>query len=275
MPVNEWLDALGGLFRRSAEGISDRLPDIVGAVVLVALGWLGAKLLRTLTVRIMRSLDRRIPDSVLSRQLHQIGIGRDVPDLIGGLVFWIVLLFFVTAATEILGLPIASTFLGGLANYLPRVLAAALIVFVGVLAGNLARNATARAADTAGIARADLLGRLSQAAIVLVAVVIAIDQVGIEVAFLVTLLAVVIGSTFGAMAIAFGFGARSAVANMIGSHYVGRYFEVGQSIQIGEYRGRILRIESTAVLLETDAGQVFVPGKFFSEMPAIKIDGQE
>ena len=96
----------------------------------------------------------------------------------------LVFLVFVAAATETLELPVVSTWVLGLAGYLPQVFAAALVMVLGLLAGSVLRIAVAQGASTAGLEYAAPFGRMVQLGVIGVSAVVAVDQLGIEVSFL-------------------------------------------------------------------------------------------
>lgn len=84
---------------------------------------------------------------------------QSLPGLVSGVIFWIVLLFFIAAAVEALGLEVISSLFGSLTVYLPRVLTVALIAFVGIVLGDFANSWVESVADLSGIVVATLLGR--------------------------------------------------------------------------------------------------------------------
>lgn len=269
MNYQYWLEALNdalGLFVRKLSGY---LPNLLGALALLASGWIVASLLRFVCVRLVDGLDHLLRRYGMERWLLRVGLERPASELIGSVVYWVVFLIFFAAATETLGLPVVASWLGGVSTYLPRLLVAALIVLAGVIAGNIARDAVATAAGAAAIAYSALLGRTVYVAIVLIAMVTGIDQIGIESRFLTATIAIVIASVVGAGALAFGLGARTAVKNIIATHYLRQLYRVGQSVKIGEAQGRIAEITNTAVILETSQDRWIVPAKDFSERVAL------
>jgi small-conductance mechanosensitive channel len=203
--------------------------------------------------------------------LKRLGVERPASALIGGIVFWLVFLLFFTAATETLGLPVLATWLSGISYYLPRILVAALIVLVGLLAGNLARDAITAAASAAGLAYAELLGRGIYVIVLLVAVVTSVDQMGIESRFLTLTITIIIAALIGGAALAFGLGSRTTVSNIIAAHYLRQTYRVGHTVKIGSTQGRIVEITPTTVILDADDGRVMVPAKDFSEVASVLI----
>lgn len=265
----QWFDPVIQHAQRLWQSVLEYLPNLVGAIVLFLVGWLLARLLRAATTRLIPRLYRLIPSRSFQRGLKTSGMERLASEVTGAVVFWLVFLFFLAAATEALGLPVVSTLVSGLARYLPSVLAAILIVVAGIVMGNLARTALATAAASAGLSYGDLLGRLTQVAILLVVGVVAIDQIGIDSTFLMVSMAIVLFSILGGMALGFGLGARSIVGNLLASHYLLQTYRVGQRVRIGELEGRILEINNTAVILDTSQGRALVPAQQFSQAPSV------
>lgn len=271
MPYDKWTTALSEQFTRVYQAAVDYVPQVLFAATLVAVGWLLAWLLRRLTLRFLVKLARFVPARAKSGEGADEGVGL-ASRVIGGVVFWAVILFFLAAATAQLGLPIITDALNSLARYFPRVLGAVVIVFAGLLLGNLARAAATSAAGRAELAYAPFLGQASKFGIILLASVIALEQVGLDSNLLMLGLIIVLGSFIGGGALAFGLGARTAASNVIASHYLNETYKAGQRIRVGEVQGRIAEIKSTGVVIDTPEGQVLVPAKEFGETISVLLN---
>lgn len=274
MDYEQWAVMLNQSLTLLVQKISAYLPSILGAAALLLGGWILARLLRMACVRLIGGLDRLVRRHGMERWLIRVGLERPASDLIGSIVYWLVFLIFFAAATETLGLPVIATWLGGVSTYLPRVLVAVLILLAGFVAGNVARDAMTTAATAAGIAYGALLGRIIYIAIILIAIVTGIDQIGIESRFLTATITIVIGSIVGAAALAFGLGARTAVSNIIASHYLRQVYRVGHTIKVGDVEGKITEITNTAVILENANNRLVVPAKEFGEKVSVLLRGE-
>lgn len=260
-----------------ADRISAMLPNLLVAAALVVAGIIAARLLQVIAVRLLRVWSTRLAGRIgrvfrsrdVEARVRRTATDKPLGDAVGRFVFWLVFLIFLAAATQALGLPVISAWVGGLAAYLPRVLAAGLVVLLGVLAGGFVRNTVTGAASRARFALADVLGRIAQVTIVLVTFIVAFDQLGLEITFLIVLLAVATASMLGGAALAFGLGARTAVSNIIASHYVLKIYRVGHQVRIGNHEGRILEITPTSVILAVPDGRVVIPCKEFSEQTSV------
>jgi small-conductance mechanosensitive channel len=89
---------------------------------------------------------------------------------------------------------------------------------------------------------------------------------GVDIALLTAIFSVSLAALLGGFALAFGLGARTAISNIIGSHYLRQTFELGQSVRIGGVEGKIVEFTGNAVILEVPEGRVIVPAKQFGEM---------
>lgn len=259
MSVPLWLSDLLIALRQSA-------PALLGAGALLIVGWAFAWLLRRLTGRLVTSaLARAERRRGLAMAMADSGAQVAIPEVVAGFVFWLVLLFFGAAALEALGLDLVSSVVGRLAAYLPNVLGAAVVVIGGLIVGNLLQRVVGGAARSAGIVRGEAAGRLARGAVLLVAAVVALDQLGVDAQLLVVLLAVIAGASFAGAGLAFGLGAQSSVSNIIAGYYVAQTYRAGQRVRVGALEGRILQTTPTAVLLEGADGQILVPARRFTD----------
>jgi small-conductance mechanosensitive channel len=269
--VGTWNDALSAAMQK----VSSHLPNILSALLLLLVAWLMALLLRSWTAKLAAvSLDRLLRSPMARTTLERSGVRKRVPAVIGAAVFWIVLVFGVAAAVEVLGLPAVTNLLGRLAYYIPQLVAAVLIVFVGYLTGNLVYGAVSTAAASLHVAYANALGRAAQLTVLLVAIVIGIDQVGIDSTFLIVTLTIILGTTLGGAALAFGLGCGTAVSNIVSCYYLTKAYRIGQKVRIAGLEGRIVQIAPTSVVLETGEGRVLVPAKKFSEETSVLLTGE-
>lgn len=271
MDYVRWGEALDRSFTVFVQRIGEHLPNILGSVLLILVGWLLARALRSTIIRLSGRLDGLVRKQATDDFLKRFGVERPVSNVIGSIVFWLVLLLFFTAATETLGLPVLATWLSGVSYYLPRILVAALIILAGLLAGNLAREAISAAATTAGLNYGQLLGRAVYVIILLIAIVTAVDQLGIESRFLTLTITIVIAALIGGAALAFGLGSRTTVSNIIAAHYLRQVYRVGDDVKIGAVHGKIVEIRPTCVILEGLDSRVLVPAKDFSETASMLI----
>lgn len=264
MNYEQFVNDLGQLFTQFKDKFFAIVPDLIFAVIIVLIGILVARLLKTVVNRLINRIDKLIPSSKLRNRLKKVSLERSA-QIVAKLVYWIIIVFFLTAATEILGLPIITTWLGGLVHYLPNILIAVIIVFLGIVLGKLVRDLISSAADSAGLLYGTVLAGIGRYAILLITILIAVNQIGIDIAILTGIIDIVLAAILFGAALAFGLGAKISVSNILASYYVQNWYKEGQLVRIGDKKGRIIQFTSTAVILETSDGQLSIPAKKFSE----------
>lgn len=249
-----------------SQTLAAALPSLLAAAALVLAGWLLGRLLGWLARRAVSvPLGRLAKRPSLQQAIESSGASEQVPAVVAGFVFWVVLVFFVAAAMETLGLPVVTASLSRVATYLPNVLAALVIIFTGLILGKVIASAVTRAVGASGMAFGALIANTARGTVILVASVVAIEQVGIKADVLIVFVAVVTGTVLAGAGLAFGLGARTAVSNIIASHYVAQAYQVGQRIRINGIEGTILETTPTAVYVSTGEGRVLVPSRLFGE----------
>lgn len=277
MNAQDWATQLSDAIGRVALRILEYLPIIFGALALLLIGWLVAALLRAAFTKLTESLLTRLSRqrlasaSAVQSATRRSRTWQSTPAVVGAIVFWTVLLFFLAAAVEALGLSAVSNVVGLITAYLPHVLAGVVILLVGLWVGEFVRLLLSRAAAKAHLVYGDVLARFAQVLIVLVMGIIAIEELGVDSNVLVTILAIVFATTFGAAALAFGLGAQGAVSNIIAARYARRAYSPGDVVRIGDVEGPVIEITETSVMLETRDGRVQIPARHFTEHTSVLV----
>jgi small-conductance mechanosensitive channel len=257
---------------RSAVG--DALIRLLGTASVLVLGWLIAIALRAIVRRGVRRLQSRLPADTTRVALGTGKAGeRDAGDALGTGVYWLVWLTTILLAVEALGLPALSTWLGGLASHMPKVLIAFAIAFAGIVGGRVAGAALQRVVAPMAGENAGRVGRGLQVTVVVIALLVAADQVGLDISLITTVLLAVLGSALFGAGLAFGLGARGVMRNILAMHYVTKEYRVGNVVRIDNTEGRIIRTTPTSVVIECPDGEVEIPGQHFTDRPCTRLSG--
>lgn len=263
--VFDWSAPIIAAWSSMVQKLLEFLPQLVGAAVILLVGWLVAKVVKALTIRLAKSFDHVSNLVGMGDIVGAKNINESFVTILGNVIFWLVILFFLTAATNLIGLNMFAGWLDRLISHLPNILSGALIIIAGIVFGNLVNDATRTAAQSLPSRQRALLARTAQAFTVVTMIVIGVDQIGIDITVLITVLAIVVGALLGGVAIAFSLGSRTLVSNLLGARYLSKDFRVGESIRINGVEGTILEISSIAVILDTSEGKATIPAKTFAE----------
>lgn len=269
--VFDWSAPLIVASSKMLQSFLDYLPQLIGAIAVLVLGWLIAKGVKILTIRMGRSFDR-VPKLIgLGGIVRRRQVNNSVLVFISNVAFWLVILFFLTSATHLMGLTMFTGWLDQVIGHLPNILSGVLIIVAGIVVGNLARDATLTAAQAMPRRQRALLARGAQTFAMVTMIVIGVDQIGINIAVLLTVISIVIGTLLGGVAIAFGLGSKNLVSNLIGARYLNKDYRVGETIRIGDTEGTIIELSPVAVILETSEGRMTIPAKTFSERSSLLV----
>lgn len=269
--MGEFTDALAKAGAATIGGLLGHLPQLLGAVALLLAGWLLARLLRGATRRAAALLDALIQRNQAGSRW---GAGRSAA-LLGSIVYWVVLLFFVTAATHTLGLQTFTEWLARLLEHLPALAAGLLIVVAGYLLSGFVADLVLATATALATPQRTALARLAQGATLVVALLVGADQIGLKITWIAILAAVLVGTLMGGVTLAVSLGARSHVANLIGAHYLRQAFRLGQQVRVAGFEGRIVDVSATSLVLDTAEGRVVLPGKVYHDEALVLLSRQD
>jgi len=191
------------------------VPAILGALLILLVGGVIAKVIEQLLVKALKyvKLDKIADQIQLSTVLARGGIRRKFSELVGAIIYWIVMLAFVMTALNALNLTVAAELFQKIVGFLPNVVASVFILIVGVFAAAFVAATVRTAASNAGILQAHVLGQAVQAAVVIFAVVASLQQLQIQFVgevFLIILAGISLGT-----ALAFGLGCRELAGRWV------------------------------------------------------------
>jgi len=219
MFVQSWTDTIVVSLQNLWNIFIAFLPDLVVAFLVLVIGWAIAAALGRVVAQIVSAL--RI-DSVLDklgfrRPMERAGLRLDSGHFLGELVKWFLILVFLLAAVNILGLGDIASFLQTVIFYIPNVIVAAAIVLVAAVFANFLQSLVRASVDAAGLMSAGFLGSVAKWAVLVLAFFAALDQLGVARAFITTLLQGFVAMLAIAGGLAFGLGGRDAASRYIDS----------------------------------------------------------
>lgn len=250
---SSWLESSASEFFQATASF---MPKLIMAIVLIFFGWIVAKLLKSLILKLSTSLDKIVKDS--HPQFHT---KWPVSIMVGTASFWLIFLFFLSMSAETLGLPKLSSFLRQIFGYLPSFVAGASIIFIGYVLSHRAKDALRHSELEHG----ELFGQAAWLIILIFSVILGTAQLGLDTTLLVNLVTIMVAMLFGGAALAFGLGAGASVGNIMASHYLRKTYSPGQMLKVGSYIGKVDEIGSTTLVLDTAEGKVAIPAKLFND----------
>lgn len=240
---------------RAGDSLGGFLPRLAGALVLLVVGVLLARLVGRLVRKALEAagLDAAGNRFGVGETLEGAGLGDSLSVLVGRAVRIALTLVVLFAALTLLGLQFLDDSVNAAVLFLPKLLVAAALVLAGVVLGALARETADRLAHQMDLPLP--LGRTVQIAVIAVFGITAAAQIAVSTGILMALVAILLAAVAGTFAIAFGLGGQGVARELSAGRYVRGAFEPGQEISFGEVRGEVVAVETAATLLRKPNGQ--------------------
>jgi hypothetical protein len=206
------------------EVFGELIPSLLGALIIVFAGYLLAKLLERLVDSGLRrvGLNNMLARGGVMAAVERSGAHFNPTRVLANLVFWLVMFAVILVAANALGLESLASVFGELVSYIPSVIAAIVIILVGIVLGQFVGGLIAASAGALRGGRA--LARLGSGGVILLAVFMALQELGIASDIVTTAFAILFGAIALALALAFGLGNRE-LAGEVTREWYERYRE--------------------------------------------------
>lgn len=218
MVLQTWGNTISGAFSGIWAGVISFLPNLVAAIVIFIIGWIIGALVGRLIAHLIKmiKLDAALDQAGFGAVVKRAGMNLDSGAFVGGLVKWFVIVAFLVASFEVLGLNQVNVFLQQVVLlYLPQVIVAVLILLVAIVIADVLSKVVISSAKAAGVRSANVLGAITKWAIWIFALLAALVQLGIAVGFIQTLFTGVVVALSLAFGLSFGLGGQEAASRYI------------------------------------------------------------
>jgi small-conductance mechanosensitive channel len=219
MYLSSWGTVLQTSLQNLWMGVVSFVPNLVVAIIILVLGWLIGALFGRAIWQVFRSLkvDEALRRAGFENFLRRGGINLDSGAFIGGLVKWFVIVVFLIAVFNVLGLTEVNLFLQQVVvTYLPRVIVAAIVLLLAGVIGDTTERVVVTAARTAEVRSAHFAGSIAKWAIWIFAILVALSELGIAAAFSQVLFTGIVVAVSLALGLSFGLGGQDAARDFIG-----------------------------------------------------------
>ena len=252
--------------------LADLLPSLIGAILLLLLGWLVARLCRGLTRKMLKwtGFERAMEKSRINETLKTAGITTSVSEVVTLVVFWAIFLIFVVSASEILGLSVVLSTLNRLILYIPNIIAAIAIIILTLFVARFVKDLIAVSLAQINLIYAQPLARVVELLIVILGLIVAMTQLGFDIGILMANITLFIGGFVAIVVLSLGLGAKTVVENLLAGYYVRQLFKQGQEVILAGGKGKIKQIHSLGIVMETEEGEIMVPNHKIIEKGSFK-----
>lgn len=248
-------EALTGAFAQMYEQFAAWAPKGIAALVVLVVGYflarLAARVVRTISDKI--GVQRAAERGGLVESMKQLGLKQSLPEIVGGIAFWFLMMVFVVAAFNTLGWnETTSHGLNKVANYIPNVLGALVVVVVGLLAASLVRGVVMASADKFGLPHSRSWANGTYYVLVTMTFLWAFRQLQLDFPLLDQAILTVLAGMALAFGLAVGLGGRDVVSGILAGYYLRQRMQAGDIVTVGRLEGRVREVGPVATIIETD-----------------------
>lgn len=195
------------------------LPTLLGALLLLLLGWFLANALSTVVKKLgfFNKLDARFQRTTLAQTLKSSGLGIRIPIALAWIIKWFIIIVVFSAVADTLGWIQVTEFMTQVALYIPNILIATVIIAFGIIASDFVHAIVSKATTASGRLKEEsaILSNIAKWAVILFAVSAALVQLGIAPSLVQIVFAGVVAGASLALGLSFGLGGRDAARQSI------------------------------------------------------------
>jgi hypothetical protein len=213
------LTTFGERLRYSFEQIYRYIPALLGALVILFAGYLIARLLERGTERLLRRIhfNRFLERGGVMQAVERSGTHLNPTRVISSIIFWTAMFVVLLIVATALGLESLANVFSELVSYIPSVFAAILIIVIGIVHGGFVGGLIM--AGAGGLHGGPTLARVGKAGVIVLAVFMALQELGIAGEIVTTAFALLFGAIALALGVAFGMGNRELAGQVTREWY--------------------------------------------------------
>ncbi|MFT6480199.1 MAG: MFS family permease [Spirosomataceae bacterium] len=227
------------------------VPNVVVAMVVITTGVLIGKILSKVVDKVLS----QIGFNKLGDKINEIEAIKKfdfkLSKVVGKLLYYFVLLVFIIAAADTLGVPAISNMVLLLVEFIPKIISAAIMVLVGVLLADMLRKFVADLCASSNVSSGKLISSAVFFFVLIIVVIASLAQAGVNTDLLEFTFSVLVGGVILAFSIGYGFASKEILLNIISSFYSKKKYKIGQTIEIDGAKGEVIDVDNTTLSLKT------------------------
>ena len=239
------------------------IPAILKALVIILVGYILAKIVRKLLKRVLEAVGiDKLADRLTSIELFQNSNFNIVPSvIISSGAYYFIIIIFVMAAVEAMGLRIISDLLNDLITYIPNGVTALVVLIFGIILADAVKKIIYETCRSLGIAAGNLIANVIFYFILLNIILIALRQAQLQTEFMEQNITVILAGVAGAFAIGYGLASRHVMGSLLASFYNRGRLNIGDEVTINGMRGEIVTMNNSDLVLRSEESEYIIPFK--------------
>ena len=261
--ISQWKDLIIQSLTSMGEKIMTTIPNIIGAIIVLVLGWIITKIVVYLLKRVFKFakidlLSEKINDLKLFGKSE---ISIPITKAIMVFVKWIMFLVFLIIAADIMNWTIVSQEIGNLLRYLPKLFSAIALFMIGIYIARFVKKAIQGFYESFDLAGSKIISSIVFYIIAIIITITALNQADIDTTVVTNNVTIILGAFLLAISIAFGLGSKEVVGDLLRTFYTRKNYELGDHIKLEGIEGTVEAIDNISMTLSTTKGKLILPIK--------------
>ncbi len=261
--LTNWTSLFLESLRAFGEQFMRALPAVIGAFLILLIGWLIAKIVSFVVTRLLKVLRF----DVLSERIHfdemlaKANIKMAPSKLLGRFVYWLLILLVIITASDTLGWHALSNEISHLLELLPNLFVAAVFLIVGMYIAGFVRDVIASATASLSIGSGKIISRGVYYLLAVIIVLTTLDQAGVDISIITNNLMLILGAVLLAASLSYGLASKDVLSNILAGYFARSLYKPGQLIELDGARGEVEKITGVALIIKTQDGKLVIPTK--------------
>lgn len=240
---------------------ADAMPKLLMAILILIIGFIVSRIIASVIRKVLRTIKiDKLAERLDNIEIIQKANVKIVPSVIlSKIVYYLLVLIFTVMATDILAIDAISNLFTDLIDFIPNLLVALIILFLGLLFSDFIRRMILTLAKSLNLPSASMIANAIFYFLLINVLITALKQTGISTTFVEGNFMILIGGGVLAFALGYGLAAKDLVSNFLSSFYVKDQFQVGDRVKIDGVQGTITEFDKTFIKINTGTSTVLMP----------------
>lgn len=259
--ITEWKNLTLESFSSMGEDIGSGLTKLIGAMMILIVGWLITKVV----LIILRKVFRIVKVDMLTEKINDMNFfGKNdikfkVSTIILSFIKWIMFLVFLIVAADIMNWSIISSEIGNLLRYLPKLFSAIALFMIGLYIASFVKKTILGIFESFELSGSKIISTIVFYVILVFVSITALNQAGIDTTIITNNVTIILGSFLLAISIGFGLGSKEIIGDLLKTFYARKNYVVGDKIKLNGVEGIIESIDNISLTLKTKEGKTIIP----------------
>ncbi len=275
--INYWGNLIRDSFENTISRLGSGLVNLIIAIVILLIGWILTKFIAKSIKKLllMSKIDGVFKDNNILKFFQKSDWNFKFSDIVATLTRWLIFIFFILLALDVMHWNFISTEVSNIINYLPRLFSGIILFIFGIYLANLIRKGMDSLFTNAGLTGGKLLSSFIYYILVIMITITSLNQAEIKTDIITNNVTIFLGAFLVAMALAFGLGTKDIIKKLLLSYYIKKKYAKDDTIIYKDIKGKIVNFENLSVTIANEQGQIVIPIEDFSNTQVLILKPHE